>query len=265
MRTLPVGFPQAGPETKYSTTAIPQPWPTQSEIPNDAIDDVLSRWAETFTPKGEYPCRKIVFTLKSHDQGWGGSYADKGTYRGSFTWFDVGLERVKAFRAGRLCLSLCHSGKQLINADPDDKEETQKVGPSPQFYPFPEDESSDRITCCLSTVLPRIAPTYSSTPNNVKPEFEHPLLPERGTLQRNVVAEKNTKEHVITWTCNDDILPESLDGNALEEQGRGRDTGTGEFVRNLKIGDVVTVWAKARFPQWTNVVEEVKVDVYWAV
>jgi hypothetical protein len=56
-----------------------------------------------------------------------------------------------------------------------------------------------------------------------------------------------------------------VDGTALEEQGRGRDTGTGEFVRNLKLGDVVTVWAKARFPQWVNVVEQVKIDVYWAV
>jgi hypothetical protein len=102
VRSLPLGFPQAGPETKYSTTAAPQPWRTQSDIPNDAIDDVLSRWSETFTPKGEFPCRKIVFTLKSHDQGWGGSFGDKGTYRGSFTWFDVGLERVKAFRAGRI-------------------------------------------------------------------------------------------------------------------------------------------------------------------
>ncbi|KAI5297006.1 Phosphotransferase enzyme, partial [Ascosphaera pollenicola] len=33
------------------------------------------------------PCRKIVFNLSSHDQGWGGGEPD--TFEGSFTWFDV--------------------------------------------------------------------------------------------------------------------------------------------------------------------------------
>jgi len=51
----------------------------------------------------------------------------------------------------------------------------------------------------------------------------------------------------------------------LEEQGRGRGTGNGEFVRDLRLGDVVTVWGMARFGAWVNNVEAVKIDVYWAV
>jgi hypothetical protein len=52
-------------------------------------------------------CRKIVFTIRSHDQGWGGSAADKGTYRGSFTWFDVGKERLVAKREGKRSIPRC--------------------------------------------------------------------------------------------------------------------------------------------------------------
>lgn len=58
---------------------------------------------------------------------------------------------------------------------------------------------------------------------------------------------------------------ESPEVTALAEIGRGKATGDGEFVRNLKLGDIVTVWAKARFPGWVNYVDRVKVDVYWAI
>ena len=61
---------------------------------------VLDTLGDDATTRGA-TCRKIVFTIRSHDQGWGGSAADKGTYRGSFTWFDVGLERVVAQRQGK--------------------------------------------------------------------------------------------------------------------------------------------------------------------
>lgn len=73
------------------------------------------------------------------------------------------------------------------------------------------------------------------------------------------------KEHVITWSFDDHIHPESKEAVKLEEQGRGRATGSGDLIRSLEVGDVVTVWAKARFPGWMNVIEEVKMDVYWAV
>ncbi|EAQ89533.1 hypothetical protein CHGG_06152 [Chaetomium globosum CBS 148.51] len=39
------------------------------------------------------PCRRIVFTIRSRDQGWGGSRDDHGTYHGSWSWFEAGLER----------------------------------------------------------------------------------------------------------------------------------------------------------------------------
>jgi hypothetical protein len=47
-------------------------------------------------PLLEHPCRKIVFTIRSHDQGWGGENTDHGSYRSSWTWFDAGLEKFDA-------------------------------------------------------------------------------------------------------------------------------------------------------------------------
>jgi hypothetical protein len=84
-------------------------------------------------------------------------------------------------------------------------------------------------------------------------------------LQKNKTATGELKEHKIVWSCTDNIDPDSVEGVELDTQGRGRATATGEYVRNMKVGDVVTVWGKARFPGWTNFVYAVKIDIYWAV
>jgi hypothetical protein len=84
-------------------------------------------------------------------------------------------------------------------------------------------------------------------------------------LQKNLTSVKSTKEHIVTWSFDDHIDPGSLEANELQTQGRGSGTGSGELVRSLEVGDVITVWAKARFPGWVNVVEEISIDVYWAV
>lgn len=73
------------------------------------------------------------------------------------------------------------------------------------------------------------------------------------------------RTHVVTWSYLDDTVSDSDDGMKLETEGRGRGTGDGSFVRDLRLGDVVTMWGKARFPAWVNHVEKVKIDIYWAV
>jgi hypothetical protein len=52
------------------------------------------------TPLLKQPVRKVVFTIKSKDQGWGGQREHRGTYDGSWTWFEAGLER---FDAAQTC------------------------------------------------------------------------------------------------------------------------------------------------------------------
>ncbi|GCB24819.1 hypothetical protein AAWM_07704 [Aspergillus awamori] len=36
-----------------------------------------------------HPCRQIIFTIASHDQGWGGGPGSRGQYGGSYSWFDT--------------------------------------------------------------------------------------------------------------------------------------------------------------------------------
>lgn len=78
---------------------MPQPWPEERNVPNSCKEEVLREWAKISQPRGAHPCRKIVFTLLSHDQGWGGGQSI-GHYDGSYTWFDVGKEELSAFREG---------------------------------------------------------------------------------------------------------------------------------------------------------------------
>jgi hypothetical protein len=151
------------------------------------------------------------------------------------------------------------------------------------------------IVCSLRTILPKTVPNEADDgkyhdgrqpahdnprepgppqpPPNLPVErdaekkfrFHHELNPSASALQKNVAANRTMKEHTIAWTCEDNINPEAVEAKALEDVGRGRETGTGEIVRNMKAGDVITVWAKARYGGWVNYVDEVKIDVYWAV
>ena len=43
--------------------------------------------------RGVYPCRKIVFDISSHDQGWGGDRIYRGSFQASWTWFDAYVVR----------------------------------------------------------------------------------------------------------------------------------------------------------------------------
>ena len=206
---------------------------------------VLENLGEDSASRGA-TCRKVVFTIRSHDQGWGGSSSDKGRYRGSFTWFDVGLERMVACREGKF--SHARTDSALLN-----------------FIGNPE-TSTDEDTDTLDVEHPIVLTTRRILPAiQQADELEFALLSDKTCLQKNKTAINRFQDHTITWRATDDVHPESIEGDALEEQGRGRASLTGEFVRNLKVGDIITVWAKARFPGWANIVTDVKVDVYWAV
>jgi hypothetical protein len=325
------------PEYKHTyTTLKPRPFPETKEVPNDATEEVHNQWSLKSQPRGEHPCRKIVFTIKSHDQGWGGTANHKGTYEGSYTWFDVGLEQTSAFDESEFVpipvfqhrmQSLNPTGPPLSGLKTEYETafmlQARELAPFPQFRlnirrpQFRLNDASEKIpadaadiensektnkyvtfnptVCCLRTIFPHTiakqneyeaqvshqqsnhthpetsqqsnepADQPSAPPRETSYHFEHMFVPDTKVLQKNICAERNTKEHVITMTSDDDIDSESPAAYELEKQGRGRGTGNGELVRGLKVGDVVTVWAKARFRGWVNNVEEVKIEVYWAV
>ncbi|KAM5349103.1 hypothetical protein ACJ41O_008926 [Fusarium nematophilum] len=269
----------------------------------------FAKLADYPTPTLMRPVRKVVFSMRSHDQGWGGERENRQTYQGSWTWFEAGLER---FDADQICDSQC----------------TYDVR-----YKSPASQASPLPVCSLRPLYPSIVPASSDDDDSDEesevgynkrmddgsdhgenddeegngeegngeegnggegnggegnggegnggegngeeggdkdePRFKysHPVFSQpKWEIHRNKTAYRKWQDHQVTWSYLDDIKPESEEARKLdEEQGRGRETGDGWFVRDLKLGDVVTVWAKARFPAWVNEIERVKVDVYWAV
>lgn len=97
--------------------------------------------------------------------------------------------------------------------------------------------------------------------------YEFPFTPWKGPyeIQRNRMASSDFADYEVTWTCWDVIAPDSPEALELIEQGKGRRAGDGRFVRNLKLGDVVTVWGRAMHRGWINTVESVEIDIYWAL
>lgn len=253
-RTLPLGCLPTSPSTdpnlapKVESGEVVAPYtfvpPTQSEESKTATAALLKAWARSSKPRDAHPCRKIVFSFRSHDQGWGGKYKDRGTYNGSYTWLDVGKEKARVVEDEVLGKSM----ERLTRGS--EGQEVEKM-----------------LTWNVESVDPPIKQSGGVVADGCSDtvELAHPFLPHDNTLQKNRTATSQQQNYVIIWRWDDNIDPESAEAEALMENGRGRATGNGEFVRNLEIGDVVTLWARARFAGWQNTVEDVGIDMFWAV
>ncbi|KAH6683690.1 hypothetical protein F5X68DRAFT_211019 [Plectosphaerella plurivora] len=179
-------------------------------------------------PLLDRPVRKVVFKIRSRDQAWGGAREHHHTFHGSWTWFEAGLER----------------------------------------FETPNGDDQQNITRPFDAAALR--PVYPTgevvTRPNGETKINYPLNPcEMHTIQRNRTAAREMVDYEVTWRATDDINPESPEADRLDDMGRGKASGTGEFVRNLRLGDVVSVWGMARFLGWANNVEKASVQVYWAL
>lgn len=195
-----------------------------------------------------HPCRKVVFTIRSRDQGWSSIVEDHSTYHGSWTWFEAGLER------------WCYEKSTDNTGENDDTENSHHIPTVTPSSPIPRQPSLKPED--LSSVYPGVRERVTGDC-----EFIHPLLPEEALkIQCNRVASREIIEHRVVWSYTDDGDPNNETQAAeLSACGRGERTGDGSFVRGLQLGDVVTVWGQARFPGWVNNIESVRVDVYWFV
>ena len=240
-------------ELAYDTNeSIPRPLKTELD------PSFFKSLAKYPTPELTHPVRKVVFTIKSRDQGWGGdrNRGDK-QYAGSWTWFEAGLER---FDREQTCESpfkwisrpaLIQLGEPHCTSD--------------LRYNSPKSPEPSLPLCGLRPVQPTIQQPRGE--DGSKYEYNHPLSShDKYTIQRNKTANRQWQYNAVTWSWDDNVDPASEEAQQLDEdEGRGKASATGEFVRSLKLGDVVTIWGKARFPGWANQVEKVKIDVYWAV
>ena len=211
-------------------------------------------------PRLEYPARRVVWTITSHDQGYSGeSQNTKGTYAYSWTGFDAGTERF-------------HPAKENAST------------------PFNQWNSAAYLAAWQGQAFddPFGEPPAREWPKGSKPDPWSPLLvhpnevhyavpdppiwPRKGwtnkemRVQSNVQAKAEPTTHVVTWDWQDDIDPESSRAREeLDGKGRGEFTGDGRLVRSLQRGDCVTLWAHAFFPGWVNNVQSAKIEVYFAI
>lgn len=114
-----------------------------------------------------------------------------------------------------------------------------------------------------------VSATESTSESNSRRSFDNGtpyFLPTGNKLQCNKTAEKKTQHHTITWHHEDAIDPASPEAEEIEQfEGRGRATLDGQRVRQMGLGDSISVIGRARFPGWTNHVKQLSVRVFWAV
>lgn len=233
LRTEPLGMAAWAPDDDEAWRQPSAPRKLETEYSHEELERFRDkRLPSTLTN----PCRKIVFYFRSNDQGWGGNPADRGTYNGSWTWFDAGLERFEAPGPGH-----SSGGDSSSSSEKEKGPEIPVAALRPLWPPVMEDEDGP-------------------------PFYHHELLPSRDhKIQCNKTATRQVQDHRVEWRYLDDIDPESEAAKELDAVGRGKGTGSGEFVRNLRFGDVVTVWGRARFGGWENRVQKAEVKAYWAV
>ncbi|KAJ5166586.1 uncharacterized protein N7482_005367 [Penicillium canariense] len=92
------------------------------------------------------------------------------------------------------------------------------------------------------------------------------LLPHANKLQSNGGRCYERQDVEIIWHYQDDIEADSPEASLIESRkGRGRATLDGRVVREMEVGDSIAVWARARFPGWSNHVYGASVTVFWAI
>lgn len=264
LRIKPLGFikkPQEDEHAYTFTRVEPKPLLDGTEYPVSQFQTCIGGPTDTV----QHPCRKIVFTITSRDQGWSNTARqDRGSYRGSYTWFEAGLERftrdIEPENASdEKAVREMTEGKSSQATAPSEKASDAKGDPTPDANEHGIDSSGSYPP--MKALRP-IHPTLE--PNANPPTLHFDLLASpQYTIQHNKTATRTPTTHTVVWSWKDNVDP--LTAQQLKDIGRGEETGTGDFVRNLKLGDVVTVWAKSRFGGWANHVEAVKVDVYWAL
>ncbi|KAM0517068.1 hypothetical protein ACHAPE_005180 [Trichoderma viride] len=225
LRSYPLGLVDTGARQNANDQPYTTALPTPRPLGVSLDSRFFAKTAKYPVPRITHPARKVVFSFRSQDQGWVTSSDDA--------------------------------------QDPYSKSWTWFDAGLEKFDASGAEAGSIPSVNSLRPLHPQLRQTSS---NPVGYNYAHKLLhsPE-WEIQRNKTAFGKWQDHSITWSYSDDIAADSEGGQALVAKGRGRETGDGKFVRELQVGDVVTVWGRARFGGWTNRIESVRIDVYWAV
>ncbi|KAJ7267130.1 hypothetical protein C8J57DRAFT_1068232 [Mycena rebaudengoi] len=128
-------------------------------------------------PGAQPKIKKIIFRTVSCDQGWGGEPADRGTYNGSFTWFEAA------------------------------------IFPPTRSEAMP----SDLVRLDRTVQQPAEIPGRGYHHRLEVVNIAHPDRPSRWRIQTNVCASSHPKEHTVIWEADARREGEDHDSQAVSE------------------------------------------------
>jgi len=259
---------QAAYHLRFTATRCDKQIYTHHRLTDDAepyislgIPGPCARRVQDTLSLGRY-LRELTLITRSRDQGWSSFPADHGTYKNSWTWFNVSILRSPA-TTGSIT-----EPNYLIETEP----------PSP-----------------IAPMSPNWEPRAATLPDLVvddEREHEEIVKWERVVINRHGVG--TLTEHVFTLGGNEDTHL-TLDGNDDEVEEAGiavaQINGTDSLIRrdlpavaqrrithrredahvnedwrhSIRTGDEICVWPKAQFPGWSNHVEAAKIELYISV
>jgi len=173
---------------------------------------------------GQGHVKMVVFTARSHDQGWSDNRGDWGTYKNSYTWFEVAIKRAKSMESESAGAPTT-AGQDGRN---DDEDETETVA---KRHLFTNVHCAARDTIHTITWSADLDAT-SITSNNPQP-----------TEQHEQQQDAKTDTQPVPYT----------DEDRLEIQA---------WLKQVRRGDRIEILPRARVPDWTNNVAGCRVDVY---
>ncbi|KAK6357711.1 hypothetical protein TWF718_002020 [Orbilia javanica] len=215
--------------------------------------------------KSEKGVRKLVFNIKSRDQG-GSSYPEShGTYKAGWSWIQVELWRDKSDERMSDSMLAALAGRLEI------RERSYSGKTIDQVYDDYSDESQDpNCFHCWH---------YYHGYSQRREEDEDKYKVGTWILQRNIHAKPEFTNHEIVWDSRVD--PPSVDKVPLPERSliyrdeakwngivrfwENGHVANGQFVRELKPDDEIRVVMRAMFPVWSCIVEKCKIECWWSL
>lgn len=178
--------------------------------------------------------KMIVFTIRSHDQGWSDYREDYGTYRNSHTWFTASVKRPK---------------KKTSDADEKAESVESVKGKGFDRASNPEDEEEEVIGTKQLVTNVHCAPrdnthtvTWSLNTDGTLIVGDNPQPTEQQTQQDD--AKTETQPEQYSEQERQDIV---------------------DLLRSIQEGDTIEVNVFAKFLGWKNNVAGARVDVYCGV
>jgi hypothetical protein len=219
--------------------------------------------------------RRIRIKTLSHDQGWGGEWGDRGTYNGSWTWFEAVIIDPSIASSLERYIS---NPSTIPNSDTDTDTDTDSG-------PGSDSDSRDLSHAKPFLLSPDDFSMIKSAGSPKRTKRSH-SPPRHWHIQSNVTSRSTWKDHTIIWDAHDD-LDVDVDENSNATANRSTDNNDGnqnntkvdqwknysewkgrmnmghEVVQLLKPGDRLAVIARAQFPGWENHVSAVSVEVFY--